>query len=45
MLHGRFLEPDEFGQWTAWLAARHDLDQIAQFPEQGGDDIVFRVRR
>jgi hypothetical protein len=45
ILHGRFLEPDEFGRWTASLAARSDVDQIAQFPEQGGDDIVFRLRR
>jgi hypothetical protein len=45
VLHGRFLKPDEFGQWTARLAARRDLDQVAQFPEPGGDDIVFRVRR
>jgi len=44
VLHGRFLKPDEFGRWTAMLAARRDLDQVAQFPEALGDDIVFRVR-
>jgi hypothetical protein len=45
VLHGRFLNPDEFGSWTAMLAARPDLDQVAQFPEALGDDIVFRLRR
>jgi hypothetical protein len=44
VLHGRHLKPDEFGRWAAMLAARKDVDQVAQFPEQGGDDLVFRLR-
>ena len=45
VLHGRFLKPDEFGHWAAALAARRDVDQLAQFSEPGGDDLVFRLRR
>jgi hypothetical protein len=45
VLHGRFLKPDEFGRWAAALAARGDIEQVAQFPEAGGDDLVFRLRR
>jgi hypothetical protein len=45
VLHGRHLKPDQFGRWAAMLAARKDVDQVAQFPEQGGDDLVFRLRR
>jgi hypothetical protein len=45
VLHGRYIKPDEFGRWAATLAARPDVEQIAQFPESGGDDLVFRLRR
>jgi Dolichyl-phosphate-mannose-protein mannosyltransferase len=45
VLHGRFLKPDEFGRWAAALAARGDIEQVAQFPELGGGDLVFRLRR
>jgi hypothetical protein len=45
ILHGRHLKPDQFGRWAATLAARKDVDQVAQFPEVGGDDLVFRLRR
>ena len=45
VLHGRFMKPDEFGRWAAALAARSDVEQVAQFPEPGGDDLVFRLRR
>ena len=45
VLHGRHLKPDQFGRWAATLAARQDVDQVAQFPEPGGDDLVFRLRR
>lgn len=45
VLHGRHMKPDEFGRWAAALAARNDVEQIAQFPEPGGDDLVFRLRR
>lgn len=45
VLHGRFLKPDVFGEWAAALAARPDTEQVAQFPEAGGDDLVFRLRR
>ena len=45
VLHGRFMKPDQFGRWAAALAARRDIEQVAQFPEPGGDDLVFRLRR
>jgi hypothetical protein len=45
VLHGRFMKPDQLGDWAARLIARPDIEQVAQFPEQGGDDIVFRLRR
>jgi hypothetical protein len=45
VLHGGHLKPDQFGRWAAALAARKDMDQVAQFPESGGDDLVFRLRR
>ena len=45
VLHGQFMKPDEFGRWAAALAARSDVEQVAQFPEQGGDDLVFRLKR
>jgi len=45
VLHGRLMKPDAFGDMAAALAARSDLDEVAQFPEPGGDDLVFRLRR
>jgi hypothetical protein len=45
VIHSQFLKPDQVGQWAAALAARQDVDQVAQFPEAGGDDLVFRLRR
>jgi hypothetical protein len=45
VLHGRHMKPDEFGRWAAALAARSDVEQVAQFPEPGGDDLVFRLKR
>lgn len=45
VLHGRLMKPDAFGDIAAALAARSDLQEVAQFPEAGGDDLVFRLRR
>jgi hypothetical protein len=45
VLHGGFMKPDAFGQMAAALAARPDLEEVAQFPEPGGGDLVFRLRR
>lgn len=44
VLHGRYMRPDQFGRWAAELAARNDVEQVAQFPTVGGDDLVFRLR-
>lgn len=45
VLHGHHMKPDQFGAWSAALAARPDVDELAQFPEAGGQDVVFRLRR
>ena len=45
VLHAQFMKPDQVGRWAAALAARRDVDQVAQFPGAGGDDLVFRLRR
>lgn len=43
VLHGAYLKPDVLGEWAAALSARPDITPIAQFPESGGDDLVFRI--
>jgi hypothetical protein len=43
VLHGRFIPPDQFGRIAAILAARSDVIAVAEFPEPGGSDLVFRL--
>ena len=45
VLHGRMLGPDVLGEMTADLLARPDIEAMAQFADQGGLDVVFRLRR
>jgi hypothetical protein len=45
VLHGRYMAPDQFGKMAAALSARQDVSVVAEFPEQGGADLVFRLNR
>jgi len=45
VIHGGLLGPRVFGEMTAALLARDDLEAMAQFKESRGTDMVFRVRR
>lgn len=45
VMHGALLGPKDFGEMTAKLAARTDMDAVAQFEVEGGTDMVFRLRR
>jgi hypothetical protein len=45
VIHGPMLGPDKFGEMTAALLARPDIEAMAQFQEQRGLDAVFRLRR
>jgi hypothetical protein len=45
VVHGGLLGPEEFGEMTAALLARPDIEAMAQFQEQRGLDAVFRLRR
>ncbi len=45
VIHGGLLGPKAFGEMTAALLARDDLEAMAQFEESRGTDMVFRVRR
>lgn len=44
VVHGSLMEPAAFGETTAALLARPDIDALAKFEEQGGADLVFRLR-
>ena len=39
------MTPEEFGEMTAALLARPDIEAMAQFPQQMGSDVVVRLRR
>ena len=39
------MKPDEFGEMTATLLARPDIEATAQFEEPMGSDVVLRLRR
>jgi len=43
VLHGTYMKPDELGKWATILSARNDVRVEAEFQEQGGPDIVFRL--
>jgi hypothetical protein len=45
VIHGSLMSPDEFGEMTAALLARPDVEATAQFEEPLGPDVVFRLRR
>jgi hypothetical protein len=45
VIHGSLMKPEEFGEMTAALLARPDIEAMAQFQEPRGSDAVFRVRR
>ena len=45
VIHGSLMEPERFGEMTAALLARPDIDAMAQFEERMGLDVVFRLRR
>ena len=45
VVHGSLLPPDDFGEMTASLLARTDVEAVAKFEAQGGADLVFRLRR
>jgi hypothetical protein len=45
IIHGSLMTPEEFGEMTAALLARPDIEAMAQFEERLGPDVVFRLRR
>ena len=45
VIHGSLMSPEEFGEMTANLLARPDMEPTAQFEEPMGSDVVFRLRR
>ncbi len=45
VIHGGLIGPEKFGDMTAALLARPDIEAMAQFQEQRGLDAVFRLRR
>lgn len=45
IVHGSLMNPEEFGDMTAALLARPDIEPMAQFEERMGPDVVFRLRR
>jgi len=45
VIHGSLMRPDEFGEMTAALLARPDVEATAQFEEPLGPDVVLRLRR
>jgi len=45
VVHAGLMERDKFGDMTAALLARPDIEAMAQFKESQGSDAVFRLRR
>jgi hypothetical protein len=45
VLHGPYMSPGLLGFWASRLEARDDVDAVAEFPESGGRDLIFRLRR
>jgi len=45
VIHGSLMTPEEFGEMTATLLARPDIEAVAQFPQRMGADVVVRLRR
>ena len=44
VVHGHFMDRDQFGDMTAALLGRADVEAMAQFEESNGPDVVFRLR-
>ena len=45
VVHAGLMDRDAFGEMTAALLARPDIEAMAQFEEPRGPDVVFRLRR
>jgi len=45
LVHGTLMEPSVFGEITARLLARSDIEALAKFEERMGSEVVFRLRR
>jgi len=45
VVHGTLMEPSVFGEMTASLLARPDIEAQAKFEERMGSEVVFRLRR
>jgi hypothetical protein len=45
VVHGDYMPPDRFGEATASLIRRPDVQALAKFQEKLGPDIVFSLRR
>ncbi|MBY0494686.1 MAG: hypothetical protein K2Y23_10760 [Cyanobacteria bacterium] len=45
VIHGGLMDRDAFGDMTAALLARPDMEPMAQFDERMGLDVVLRLRR
>jgi hypothetical protein len=45
VIHASLMDREKFGEMTAALLARPDIDAMAQFEERMGPDVVFRLRR
>lgn len=45
VVHGGLLNPADYGAITSALLARRDLQAVAQFDENRGSDMVFRLLR
>jgi len=44
VVHGAYMNRDEFGDMTAALLARPDIEAMTHFQERMGSDAVFRLR-
>jgi hypothetical protein len=45
VVHGTLMDPSVFGEMTARLLARPDIEALAKFEERMGSEVVFRLRR
>jgi hypothetical protein len=45
VIHGSLMDSEDFGEMTASLLSRPDIEALARFEERMGSDIVFRLRR
>ncbi|HEX6162052.1 MAG TPA: hypothetical protein VFZ31_01715 [Vicinamibacterales bacterium] len=45
VIHGQFMTAEQFGDMTAVLLERPDIEAMAQFDEPMGSDVVFRLRK